>query len=267
MESGTVKGVKKIKKSRNFGKKAITTAVIVLGVSAFGVVGAKAATPQGFQELANTVRTVVNTANTVINAVNQITTIADSFSNVINNFSNITDLNGLRGALGQFAPIETIGAVNKPSPNDLAGLATAGVAEVATTSLAANQVLSKPAQEATKKIKDEIQKIDQGAEEARERVVADGQSAEGASSSQDVLKRISSQLSGQSAIQAAQVRLLAVQNNSNQELLTQLAAANTVNASSESRKIAEERMKLDQKRQELNSLIKSMSASFMTSFE
>jgi translation initiation factor 2B subunit (eIF-2B alpha/beta/delta family) len=259
MESATVKDAKKIKKPRNFGKKAAATTVMVLGVSMFGVIGAKATTLQDLQNLLSEV-------GTVINAVNQVTAIAESFSNVINNFSNITDLSGLRGALGQFSPIETIGAVNKPSPNDLAGLATAGVAEAATTSLAANQVLSKPAQEATKKTKDEMQKLDQASQDASKQVIADGQSAQTASSTQNVLKLMSSQLSGQTAIQAAQVRLLTLQNNSNQELLTQLAAANTVNASSESRKIAEERMKLDQKRQELNSLIKSMSTSFMTSF-
>ena len=251
--------VKDVKKSRNFGKKAVATTVMVLGFSTFGAMSTKAATLQDFQRLLSDV-------GTVINAVSQITTIAESFSNVIANFSNITDVKGLTGALGQFSPIETISAANKPSPNDLAGLATAGIAEAATTSLAANQVLSKPAQEATKKTKDEMQKLDQASQDASKQVIADGQSAQGASSTQDVLKLMSSQLSGQTAIQAAQVRLLTLQNNSNQELLTQLAAANAVNASSESRKIAEERMKLDQKRQELNSLIKSMSTSFTTSF-
>ncbi len=141
-----MKDVKKVKKSRNFGKKAVATTVMVLGFSTFGAMSTKAATLQDFQRLLSDV-------GTVINAVSQITTIAESFSNVITNFSNITDVKGLTGALGQFSPIETIGAANKPSPNDLAGLATAGIAEAATTSLAANQVLSKPAQEATKKTK------------------------------------------------------------------------------------------------------------------
>jgi hypothetical protein len=138
--------------------------------------------------------------------------------------------------LGQFSPLETIGATNKPSPNDLAGLATNGIAEKATASLAANQVLSKPAQEANKKIKDEILKLDQAASKVSDQVFVDARDAQKSSSTQDVLKLMSYQLSGQADIQAAQVRLMGLQNNSNQELLTQLAAANAVNASSESRK-------------------------------
>lgn len=254
-----MKGDKNVKKSRNFGKKAVATTVMVLGFSTFGAMSAKAVTFQDLQKLLSDV-------GTVINAVSQITTIAESFSNIITSFSNITDVKSLTGALGQFSPLETIGATNKPNPNDLAGLATAGIAEKATASLAANQVLSKPAQEANKKIKDEIQKLDQAAAKVSDQVFADARDAQKSSSTQDVLKLMSYQLSGQADIHAAQVRLLALQNNSNQELLTQLAAANAVNASSESRKIAEERMKLDQKRQELNSLIKSMSTNFMTSF-
>lgn len=259
METTTVRDAKKVNKSKTFGKKVAAATVMVLGVSAFGVLGAKAATLQDLQKLLGEVKTVVS-------AVSQITTIAESFSNVIANFSNITDVKGLTGALGQFSPIETIGAANKPSPNDLAGLATAGIAEKATASLAANQVLSKPAQEATKKIKDEILKTDQAAVKVSNQVFADAEDAQKSDSTQNVLKLMSYQLSGQSDLQAAQIRLMALQNNSTQELLTQLAAANIVNASSESRKIAEERMKLDQKRQELNSLIKSMGRNFMTSF-
>jgi hypothetical protein len=259
METMTVKNAKKVNKSKNFGKKAVATTVMVLGFSAFGAMSAKAVTLQDLQKLLSDV-------GTVINAVSQITTIAESFSNIITNFSNITDVKSLTGVLGQFSPLETIGAVNKPSPNDLAGLATAGIAEKATASLAANQVLSKPAQEGTKKIKDEILKLDQAAAKVSDQVFADAQDAQKLDSTQNVLKQMSFQLSGQADIQAAQVRLMGLQNNTNQELLTQLAAANAVNASSESRKIAEERMKLDQKRQELNSLIKSMSTNFMTSF-
>jgi hypothetical protein len=259
MEITTVKEAKKVKKSRNFGKKAVATTVMVLGFSTFGAMSTKAATLQDLQKLLSDV-------GTVINAVSQITTIAESFSNIITSFSNITDVKSLTGALGQFSPLETIGATNKPSPNDLAGLATNGIAEKATASLAANQVLSKPAQEANKKIKDEILKLDQAASKVSDQVFVDARDAQKSSSTQDVLKLMSYQLSGQADIQAAQVRLMGLQNNSNQELLTQLAAANAVNASSESRKIAEERMKLDQKRQELNSLIKSMSTNFMTSF-
>ncbi len=259
MEFTTVKDTEKVKKSRKFGKRTVVTTVMVLGFSAFGATSAKAVTLQDLQKLLSNV-------GTVINAVSQITTIAESFSNIITSFSNITDVKSLTGALGQFSPIETIGAANKPSPNDLAGLTTDGIAEKTIATVASNQVLSKPAQETTKKVKDELLNLDRAAAKVSDQVFADARDAQKSSSSQDVLKLISYQLSGQADIQAAQVRLLGLQNNTNQELLTQLAAANAVNASSESRKIAEERMKLDQKRQELNSLIKSMSTSFTTSF-
>ena len=254
-----MKGDTKVKKSRNFGKKTVATTVMVLGFSAFGAVNANAATLQDLQKLLSDV-------GTVINAVSQITTIAESFSNIITSFSNITDVKSLTGALGQFSPIETIGATNKPTPNDLAGLTTNGIAEKAIASLAANQVLSKPAQEANKKIKDDILKLDQAAAKVSDQVFFDARDAQKSDSSQNILKMISSQLSGQADIHAAQVRLLALQNNSNQELLTQLAAANAVNASSESREIARARLESDQKMQELNSFINSMKRGFTAGF-
>jgi hypothetical protein len=244
---------------RSFGRKTVVTMLMVASFSAFGVVGAKAVTSQDLQNL-------LSNAQTVLNSVNSVTAIAETFSTAITGLSNVKDVKGLTGALGQFSPIETIGAVNKPNPNDLAGLATAGIAEKATAGLAANQVLSKPAQEASKKTKDEIQQLDQASAKVSDQVFADGREAQNLESSQDVLKRISSQLSGQADINAAQVRLAALQNNTSQELLTQLAAANAVNASSESRKIAEERMRLDQGKQELNSLVRSMNLTFMSSF-
>jgi hypothetical protein len=259
MEVTIVKGDQQVKKSKNFGKKAVATTVMVLGFSTLGAMSSKAATLQDLQKLLSDV-------GTVINAVSQITTIAESFSNIITSFSNITDVKSLTGALGQFSPIETIGATNKPSPNDLAGLTTDGIAEKTIATVASNQVLSKPAQAANKKVKDELLKLDLASAKVSDQVFADARDAQKLSSTQDVLKLMSYQLSGQADIQAAQVRLMGLQNNTNQELLTQLAAANAVHASSESRKIAEERMKSDQKRQELNSLIKSMSTSFMTSF-
>jgi hypothetical protein len=250
---------KKSKKSQKFGKKAAVTTALVLGFSTLGVTGAKAVSIQDLQNLLGNI-------GTVINAVQQITTIAEGFSNIITSFSNITDIASLTGALGQFSPLETITATNKPTPTDKAGLATNGIAEKVITNVAANQVLSKPAQVATKKIKDEIQKLDQAAAKVSDQVFYDARDVQKLDSTQDVLKLMSYQLSGQADINAAQVRLGVLQNNSTQELLTQLAAANTVHSSTESRKIAEERVKVDQEKQELNALIRSMKMNLMTGF-
>lgn len=247
------------RKSKKFGKRAVVTMALVLSLSTLGVAGAKAVSVKDLQNLLSNVKTVIN-------AVSEATNIAESFSNIITSFSDVTDVASLTGALGQFSPIETIGATNKPSPGDLAGLSTNGIAEKATTSLAANQVLSKPAQEATKKIKDDVQKLDQASAKVSDQVFNDAQEVQGLDSTQDVLKRISFQMSGQADINAAQVRIAALQNNSTQELATQMAAANMVHSSTESRKIAEERVRIDRERQELNSMLKSMKASMTAGF-
>ena len=94
METITVKDAKKVKKSRNFGKKVAATTVIVLGFSAFGVMGAKAATLQDLQKLLSDV-------GTVINAVSQITTIAESFSTIPDNIDATT----VAVVLGLLSPV------------------------------------------------------------------------------------------------------------------------------------------------------------------
>jgi hypothetical protein len=237
---------------KKFGKKALVTSVLVVGVTTFGVAGAQAAT---LQEL-------LNSLVKVNNAIQSVKSVADSFSGVITNLSGYTDVQSIVGLLGQFIPKETAQAVEKPNASDPSGKATFGITAQATTDLAANQVLSKEGQAATQEVQTEIVDLNTASKDVSDVVFGQAQDVQGLNSTQDVLKVISKQLSGQADINAAQVRLGVLQNNSTQSLLTQLAAANLTNASNEARAISKERSALVADNSEMQALARSLRFKF-----
>lgn len=213
-------------------------------------------------------KNLLSNISTVVNAIQNIKSVADNFSSVITNISGFTDVQSIVGALGQFVPDDAAQAVDKkPNAADSGGGATFGTTAQATTSLAANQVLSKPAQESSKEVQTEIKDLNTAAKDVSDFVYDKSIEAEGLESTQGVLKNISRQLSGQADINAAQVRLAVLQNNSTQTLLTQLAAANLSHSSNEARAMAKSRLDLMTENNELKAKVRAMRQNFDIDFD
>jgi hypothetical protein len=92
---------------------------------------------------------------------------------------------------------------------------------------------------------------------------ASAEQAQSASSSQDILKLLAKQSSNQSAILAAQVRLLALQNNNAQDLKTQMAVMNQANASFERRQEGEVQKKIIEQHEASVSTVKNKVRSYL----
>jgi hypothetical protein len=238
---------------KHFSKKAAATTVLVLGFTALGATQAKAI------DLKN----LLNNISTVTNAIQNFKNVADNFSSVITNISGFTDVQSIVGVLGQFAPDKAMNAVDKKlNAADPGGGTTFGTTAQATTNLAANQVLSEPAQESTQKVQTEITELNTASKDVSDFVYDKSNDVQGLSSTQDVLKGISRQLSGQADISAAQVRLAVFQNNSTQTLLTQVAAANLTNSATEARAMAKARLDLLRETTDMNAEIRAMRLKF-----
>jgi hypothetical protein len=226
------KSMKKVDSKKSFwvskpGKVAIAAGVTV-GLFSFGAVGARAGLLEDLKNFA-----------VVLNALDQFKNIAEQFSDGIKNFSDITDVKSITGVLGQFAPEEAKKLIdNKFDPDNL--LSTnlkQGTTALGTSNLAVDQVLSRKAQLAAEENKKKVSELDQSTVNLADRAWEEAKEADQKSSSQDVLKIMSYQLSRNADINAAQVRLSVLQNNSSYEVNTQLAAANAANASREEREM------------------------------
>ncbi len=172
----------------------------------------------------------------ILGEINQIATI---FLPQIQQFTNISnaDINKIKGVLNILAPSETQQAIDtkekaSATPSVIPSQSQAARASAST---AAEMTLSKEAQEADRKNLEEISNLVQESTEAASTSAGKADEAESASSSQDVLKILANQNSSQAAINAAQLRLLALQNNNLQAIKTQLAVANQANANTEGR--------------------------------
>jgi cytochrome c biogenesis factor len=82
-----------------------------------------------------------------------------------------------------------------------------------------------------------------------------------------VLKSIARQISGQTDINAAQVRLAVLQNNSTQTLATQLAAANLSHSANEARAMAKARLYLLKETTDMKAEIRAMRLKFTDDFD
>jgi hypothetical protein len=176
------------------------------------------------------------TISKILGEVNQVATM---FLPQIQQFTNISnaDINRVKGVLNVLAPSETQRAIDEKekaskSPSVVSSQSQAARAG---TSAASDTVLSKEGQELDQKNLSEISDLVKESGEAASTSSESADAAQEASSSQDVLKILATQNSSQAAINAAQLRLLALQNNNLQAIKTQLAVANQANASNESR--------------------------------
>jgi hypothetical protein len=176
------------------------------------------------------------TVSSILGTLNQITS---TFSTEIQRFTNISnaDLNKVKGVLGVLAPNETKKAIEQqqPAANTIPGVTAENQAALGTTTSTADSALSKEAQEADKKSLEESSDMVKSSENIASDSADNADAAQQADSSQDVLKILASQHSNQAAINAAQLRLAALQNANLQAIKTQLAVANQANASFESR--------------------------------
>jgi hypothetical protein len=157
------------------------------------------------------------------------------FAAEFQNYSTITEaaINELIGAQGQFSPTQTKQETEKKFDKDnlLSSSINTGMTALGTNDLAGQQVLSKESQEGTKTVKKEMESLDKLTVNVSDEVYYRSQEAQTSTSSQEVLKKISAQLSGQADIAAAQTRLSVIQNTSAQDLKVNLAALNVAAAS------------------------------------
>lgn len=195
------------------------------------------------------------TISKILGSVNQIT---NTFSTEIQRFTNISnaDLNRIKGVLGVLAPAETKKAIaqQQPAANAIPGVTAENQAALGTTTSTADSALSKEAQEADKKSLEEGSDMVKSAEDIAKDSADNADAAQQANSSQDVLKILASQHSNQAAINAAQLRLAAVQNANLQAIKTQLAVANQANASFENRLQGEAQAKALKEREKLTNI-------------
>jgi hypothetical protein len=195
------------------------------------------------------------TVSSILGTLNQIT---NTFSTEIQRFTNISnaDLNKVKGVLGILAPSETKKAIaqKQPAANIIPGVTAENQAALGTTTSAADSALSKEAQEADKKTLEDGSEMVKSAETIASDSADNADAAQQANSSQDVLKILASQQSNQAAINAAQLRLAALQNANLQAIKTQLAVANQANASFESRLQGEAQAKALKEQERITSI-------------
>jgi hypothetical protein len=196
------------------------------------------------------------TVSRILGTLNQITS---TFSTEIQRFTNISnaDLNKVKGVLGVLAPAETkkVIAQQQPAANTIPGVTAENQAALGTTTSTADSALSKEAQEADQKSLEESSDMVKSAEDTANESANDADAAQKVASSQDVLKLLANQNSKQAAINAAQLRLAALQNNNLQAIKTQLAVTNQANASFESRLQGEAQAKALKEREKLTNIV------------
>ncbi len=177
-----------------------------------------------------------NTAiSSIITELNKVSTLFLPEIQRITNLSN-ADVDKIRGVLGQLTPTEAKNAVeNQKAPGTATNTATESTVASTTSTLSAEQVLSKEAQAANKKTLEEVSELVEDSEYEASDSWTNAEEAQSLSSSQDVLKILSRQAGNQAALTAAQVRIAAFQNSNLQEIKTQLAVSNQANASFEKR--------------------------------
>jgi hypothetical protein len=221
-------------KNKKFTKKQI---LVLAGVVSIGFVGMNTASARGAFNLGEFLAASSGLKdNQVVRDVMAFyNNLGNTFSAGIQDYTTITQqaIDQVRGVQGQFAPTDTKKEIDqKADPNNPLSLNTKiGTAAWATNDLAAQQVLSKPGQEGIKAANEKMKVLEQLTTELSDDVFYAGVDAQGFTSSQDVLKTLSIQMSGQADIAAAQVRLSVVQNSSMQDLKMNAAALNVAAAS------------------------------------
>jgi hypothetical protein len=173
----------------------------------------------------------------IVTKLNDISTLYMPEIQKITNLSN-ADADKIKGVLGQLTPKEAKQAVDNQAnqqPSTTTNTSTDSKVSSGITEIAAQQGLSKEAQEANKKVSEEVSGLVDDSEATAFDSTTSADDAQYLSSSQDVLKVLSRQAGNQAALTAAQVRIAAFQNSNLQEIKTQLAASNQANSSFEKR--------------------------------
>lgn len=202
--------------------------------------------------------------SSILKEVNNITNL---FGPEIQKITNISqeDLDKIKGVLGQLSPSETKEAVDnkKATPESAPTTLNQGKTALAASELAADRELSLAAQKIRKKNIEEVSQISDSTNSEVYESQTSAKQAQSANSSQDILKLLAKQSSNQSAILAAQVRLLALQNNNTQDLKTQMAVMNQANASFERRQEGEVQKKIIEQHEASVSTVKNKVRSYL----
>ncbi len=185
------------------------------------------------------------TISSILKQANQITTL---FGPEIKKITNISqaDFDKIQGVLGQISPKEAKEAIDnrQATPETAPTTLHQGKSSLAASELAADRELGLEAQKIRKQNIEEAAQLSDSTNSEVVASQASAQEAQSANSSQDILKILSKQSSNQTAILAAQARLLALQNNNMQDLKTQMAVVNQANASFERRQEGEVQKKI-----------------------
>jgi hypothetical protein len=250
-----------------FWQIVIITITIISGSatpsSAFTLGGIVKEIKQSANSLIDQVRNAPGISD-VLKKVNEITTL---FGPEIQKITNISqaDFDKIQGVLGQLSPSAAKEAIDnkKATPESAPTTLHQGKSSLAASELAANQELSLEAQKIRKQNIEEAAQLSDNANSELAASQASAQEAQSANSSQDILKLLSKQSSNQTAILAAQARLIALQNNNMQDLKTQMAVVNQANASFERRQEGEVQKKIIDQQESAAAAIKNKVRSYV----
>jgi hypothetical protein len=216
MKDKSQKSLKSFVRSQR-GRVLITAAVTL---SVFGGVGKAIAANDDLLKILGSV---------VTDVLVPFTEISKSFESIVQSFSDVPDPSKLVGKDGIYAP-DLAKKVDSAMGNELFNVLNKGTSAQATTQQAGSRVLSEQGQKQTKENQKKIEDLNKETGKTADLLWDDAQKAQNFDSTQDVLKRMSYQLSGIADINAAQVRLSTLQNSNAQEMTTQLAALNLANS-------------------------------------
>jgi vacuolar-type H+-ATPase subunit I/STV1 len=178
-------------------------------------------------------------SNSLINGmIQELNRISNLFLPVLKGLTNLSDadIETIRGALGQIDPAEaeaklkSQAVANNPT-NLLLEMSIAGAAAIGTSSLAANQVLSKASQTEDQARLNEVTGLIDNSETAAVDAADLSAAAQSEESSQNILKAMAAQTGRVASVITANGRIQGMQNSNLQEIKTQLAALNKIHAS------------------------------------
>jgi hypothetical protein len=178
------------------------------------------------------------TSSLINGLIQDLNRISNLFLPVLKGLTNLSDADiaTIRGALGQVDPAEaeaklkSQAVANNPT-NLLLEMSIAGAAAIGTSSLAANQVLSKESQAEDSARLNEVAGLIDNSETAAVETTDLGATAQSEESSQNILKAMAAQTGKVASVITANGRIQGMQNSNLQEIKTQLAALNKIHAS------------------------------------
>jgi hypothetical protein len=194
--------------------KVLIGGVVAIGTSILGTLSANASLLDELKQFNS-------------NILKQFSIASEALATNINNYTNIAigDVKDLVGQWGQYDPTLLVKKIaDSKSPQDYSNdVLEAGRAANA---LSAGQVLSKAAQDNAAQIQKKNTELNSNTVALADDVFNLGEEAQSSQSSQEILKKIARQMSGQTDINASLMQMSVLNANSNQELKMQTAAIN-----------------------------------------